>query len=63
MVLSAANEHKIYYHREQNLYTGMTDKIKWKIFIGCVQNLNKNRKKTLHIKGNNLTGGKICCMI
>ena len=48
MVLSAANEHKIYY-REQNLYTGMSDKIKWKIFTGDVQNLNKNRKKSLHV--------------
>ncbi len=63
MVLSAANEHKIYYHTEQNLYTGMSYKIKWKIFIGYVQNLNKIRKKSLHIKGNNLTGGKIWCMI
>ena len=49
MVLSATNEHKIYYHREQNLYTGMSDKIKWKIFTGDVQNLNKNRKKSLYV--------------
>ena len=41
----------------------MSDKIKWKIFMEYVQNFNKNRKKLLHIKGNNLTGGKIWCMI
>lgn len=63
MVLPAANGNKIYYHREQNLYTGMSDKIKWRIFIEYVQNLNKNRKKSLHIKGKNLTEGKIWCMI
>ena len=41
----------------------MRHKIKWKIYVMYVQKINKMPDKILQIKENDLTGGKIWCMI